>query len=387
MNTIDQYITIIAIRCSGLDSKTLARFHGLESTIKTHGFLTEGQSKFCINLIEQNKEIIQESIPEIIEALKNPTWSREFRQLDNVKTVEIVSSTKTRYIVITSTYSNSFRKLMTSIDDIITLTTITNGKCYKAQLTEHNLHVIVRKLQPHGFSISDEIMSYYDIINSWDYNTESSQFFFDNIIDKSVIINDIGQESLDDLLIIKDRSLRYQYFVKNDINNKSSTHTTIADVLADRTSPKIWIDNTTVTLSKLISSVIRLKRTPILFIFDKSNIKNVTDDMRVVSNALKENNITDKIGTYFRVTNTADGKIFNEFIRENQYNSWLDKTTNVGMIDVNTLPKFLLASDWAPMVIISIGINLRNKALLYANRCDLIITYSKNEPLIYSKNW
>jgi hypothetical protein len=102
---------------------------------------------------------------------------------------------------------------------------------------------------------------------------------------------------------------------------------------------------------------------------------------------LEKNRIFDNVGFYFRLDNDTHGKEFNQLIAEKKYNTQLNSQTKIAGVQTGKIPKFFLKNDWKPMSVISIGNTLRNsKTAVYANCCDLIISYSDNEPIIETQN-
>ena len=80
------------------------------------------------------------------------------------------------------------------------------------------------------------------------------------------------------------------------------------------------------------------------------------------------------------------GKSFNELISHKQYNCNLDTNTLIAGVHLTKLPKFFLTADWTPMSVVTINNSLRHsKTAVYANRCDLQISYTASEPIIETR--
>ena len=369
-----------------LSEPDIKAMHGLLKTIKNHYFLTDGQSCFCLALLERNKEKLMTIIPELSDDLNAPTWSKNLRQIEIIKQMNIVDG----YIDIQSNYSIEFRHIMQSLNKTIEIMQIDSiGRNYKVSLTEQSIVILVEKLQPLNFDISEEIIKYYNTITSWNFKDVLDNFNIKNITDettKQLIIDDIGSNTPSDSLIVNDRRMRYQY--TNDARYNSglvNEPVTLTQIIANRTTTKVWVENTQHSLYDVIKSLVELNRLPILFVFDNNNEKTSIDQLKNLSQALELNNITDNIGIYFRLKNTEQGKPFNEIIADKKYNTMLDKTTKIAGIEFSNLPKFFLKTDWQPMTVLSFNNGLRsNRPAIYAKRCDLIITYSSHKPLIES---
>ena len=108
--------------------------------------------------------------------------------------------------------------------------------CYFT-LTEIALVELVNFLSPYGFEIDPIISDYYQTIKSWDYYDIKSTYQFDTtpnnqffqLISQEISPNKITQN------IIKDRSIRYQYFVNKFAYNVN----TLTEQIANRLQSKI----------------------------------------------------------------------------------------------------------------------------------------------------
>jgi hypothetical protein len=229
-------------------------------------------------------------------------------------------------------------------------------------------------LQIHDFVIDEDILKYYNTIISWHKEEIEHQYDIKN----PDILHHLPNTLVNDTAVIKhDRRFKYQY-----ISNYKHTGNELTGEIVNRVSTKVWIDNSKYSLTEVVASLIELKRVPILFVFDTFKYDLVTQQLKDIAIALTNNGIVDNIGIYFRLpSRTKNGSMLNEFISEKSYNCRLDHTTKVVGIDYCKLPKFLF--DWEPMCVVSINNNLRNsKTAVYANRCDLILTYSEHAPII-----
>lgn len=389
MKTIDQILRTLVNdprMVSILQPADVKALRGLVSTIDNHVFLTAGQSQFCLTLLNNIKSSIRGIEPDIYDALLNPTWSKPFRNIEYIKKMSIATDddTGSKHVLIESNYSNSFRNLMLQLNKTLPFTIVVSGKEYRAYLTEQHIVELVNILLPLGFDISDDILAYYDTICSWNAREISEQFTLSNISTeetRALIMEDIGKNTPLDSLIVADRRLRYQYQLCDNGYNYSE-NPLLTEIIANRSKTKLWVEDTKHSLTELINALMELKRLPLLIVFENTDVLNTCKSLYGLSDALVENNITDGVGIYFRLDNSS-GKQFNTFIAEHNYNQKLDKDLTVAGILASSLPKFFLNTDWEPKAVIAINNNLRNsRTAVYANRCDLIITYSKDEPIM-----
>jgi hypothetical protein len=173
--------------------------------------------------------------------------------------------------------------------------------------------------------------------------------------------------------------MRYQYI----INTPEKTEKNLKNSISLRTSPKLWINSTTTELSDVIAELINLKRLPVLVVMESHMQPKSLENLKKLDDALKKCGIFDGVGIYFRLDNDEVGKEFNALIAERKYNKPLDDQTLVACVPNGKIPKFFLKNAWRPMAVIAIGTSLRHsKTSVYANCCDLIISYNHTESLM-----
>jgi len=363
------------------DSKVL---RSLSTAISSPAFITENQSRLLMKILKDQSKKMGIFESEINEHLALPTWSRQFRQIDQVRKMYIGTVADSDLLItIEFTFSSQIRKILTSlVKKTDNLFQSASGKIYHADLTEHNIVTLVEALTPHNFEFDETIKNHYETIKSWSENEVRNQFLITNIEHANFhkqITADLGIETLIDENIINDRSMRYQFFTEKP----KKTGENLTEIIANRSKPKVWVDNTKYSLGDVIKSLIELKRLPVLFVFDGFNTAAQDNELKKLASALDNNGIFDNVGVYFRLPNNPIGKEFNEYIAERKYNCTLDSDTKVVGVQSGKIPKFFLSNNWKPMSVISINNTLRHsKTAVYANCCDLIISYTETQPLM-----
>lgn len=356
----------------------------LAKIVATPAFITENQSRLLLKILRENSENFSELNTEVTDAILAPIWSAPFRPVD--KTKKIFLSPDEPEIVIEFAYSTEIRKVIQSIwKDLLNVNQSTSNRFYKASLTEKNIVLLVETFQPLGFEIDAKIMEFYETIKSWSEIEIKSQFLienFDHANFQKQVAKDIGFDTPVTDNIMFDRRLRYQYFMEN--TEKSPENLT--EKIAYRKNTKVWVDKKEHTLSELLNSLSELKRFPVMFIFDHNDQKKCLEEMKNLRENLEKMEIYENVGIYFRLPNDENGSAFNRLIGESGYNAQLDENTKIVGVQNGKIPKFFLKNAWKPMTVISIGIPLKQtKTAVYANFCDLIISYSDQEPIIENR--
>ena len=372
---------------NSLPYKDARILHSLCKSINGDTFITENQAKLLIKIFKEHQKVLKVLDEEFIEIVADPTWSQPFRPQDTTKKVYIGKiNDDADVIVIEFAYSSSVRKKVQSLAKVVSgMAQVQSGKMFYADFNEKNIVTIIDELKEFNFAIEEKLKNFYEIIKSWDKNAIYDQFLLTNITHETFqkqITADLGIDTAIDQNIIFDRSNRYQYFTEKTEKNPEN----LTEKIALRNSSKIWINKNTTTLDEIFQSLKELRRFPALIVFDSFDSKSCTNEMVKISEILEKNGIFDEVGIYFRLNNDDNGKVFNDIVKDKKYNCTLTSTTKVVGVQSGKIPKFLLKTDWKPMSVVSIGTVLRHsKTAVYANCCDLIISYTDKEPIIESK--
>ena len=393
MTTIDKLLLKITSHTTPtieeyMPAKDSRVMRSLSSAVNTPGFITENQSRLLLKLLYQYKHkflIVENSIEQL---LTTPSWSKTFKVVEVVKKVYIKTpKDQDSSIFIEFSHNPTIRKILQNLGKSIEGAVITHStKLISVDLTEKNIVSVVELLTPQKFEFDQKIHDFYEIIKKWDFNKECKKFFFgENLLDivKDSLISDVGLENINNASIIYDRKTRYHFLTKKTEKNEEN----LEDLIIHRTQQKIWIDSKKYTLSDVIKNLKKISRLPLLLIFDTWTESTCNANLKNLQKSLEENEIFEDVGIYFRLQNTTDGKLFNQFIQDQHYNKPLDQHTQVAGIQVGKLPKFFLKDcNWSPKSVIVLGTNLRHsKTAVYSNRCDLIISYA-DKPSIFDNH-
>ena len=395
MTTIDNLVLKIVNYSSptieeNLPNRDSRVLRSLATAINSHFFITENQSRLLVKILKEHQEKLSKIDNDFNEVLARSLWSRAFRQIEQVRKLYVFPIGDGNYtIAIEFTFSSAIRKILSNLAKTVDgLIQVHPGKLFYADLTEKNIVELIDALTPHNFQIDESLKNHYDTIKSWSKSDFQNQFLITAISNQNFekhITADLGVETAIDQNIIVDRSNRYQYFVEN----REKTEENLTSCLAYRKKTKVWIDKNKFSLNEVFQALVNLKRLPALVVFDNHSITTSQKNLKILEilvDSLEKNNLDKKVGIYFRLPNDEIGKKFNQLIAEKTYNNHLDVDTEIVGIQSGKIPKFFLTSNWKPMSIITIDSSLRNsKTAVYANCCDLIISYSDSEPIIETR--
>jgi hypothetical protein len=360
----------------------------LASSVGSHSFITENQAKLLMKILRENAEKMPEFRDEILQEVDAPTWSKSFRQIEQTKKLFIKKAEDQELtIFIEITYNQEIRKILQNLSkSVVGLVYTGRDGQWTADLTEQNIVQIYEALAPVGFEIDSTIKTHYDTIKSWSKTEVEDQFLITNITHQNfqkAITADLGIDTNIDQNIINDRSVRYKYTTEKPRNFGEN----LTENIANRSTTKIWVDKNQHTLDEVFSSLIELRRVPVLVVFDTVINNKYLENLENLSKSLKNSGIDNNVGIYFRLPNDELGKKFNTVIADNQYNKQLDENLIVAAVSSGKIPKFFLKNAWRPMSVIALDTKMglrHGKTSVYTNCCDLIIEYA-DEPSLLEK--
>lgn len=190
---------------------------------------------------------------------------------------------------------------------------------------------------------------------------------------KEAIIRELGKPSENNILLYKDRSLKYGLGYVPDHGRKSES--VLAFKIANRKKTTVSINNNVYTLDSVFTALDELNRYPILFILPGNDPLNHITEIHQRSKTFIPSS---QVSVMFRLDNTGEGLQFNNYIKKECINNRLDTNTKIVYTIDHTVPKPLVKSGWEPKVIIlrsSTNIANTKKSLECFSGTDLVIHY------------
>jgi len=342
-------------------------------------FLTESQSKLLTKIFKENTVHLEGIVSNVHDVLDNNLWSESFRVIQKIRKIYI-DPEDSEALIIEFTYDKRLRNKLTGLSNRQQGPLSTCGpRHFSVALTEKNIHLLVGEFLRENFEIDEKIMKFYEDIDSI-LTTSKINFAIGNTTNenlKKLLESDIGPLVDNNVLLLNDRKIRYQYEIYEKTPNISLTTS-----IAHRPSTNIFINSLSHTLVDVVDSLKSLGRLPLLVIFDGHDSAVNKKTLNLLSDALKANGIDDHIGIYFRFNQGNDPTGFNKTISELGYNKNLSDQSQVAGIAAGKLPKFFIKDKWKPKSVISFTTSFRNsKSYVYCNDVDLIIYYGDKKPL------
>ena len=342
-------------------------------------FLTESQSKLLAKIFKENTVHLEGIVNDVHDVLDNNLWSESFRVIQKIRKIYI-DPEDSEALIIEFTYDKRLRNKLTGLNNRLQGPLSTHGtRHFSVALTEKNIHLLVGEFLQENFEIDEKIMKFYEDVDTV-LKTSEINFAIGNTTNenlKKLLRSDLGALAVDDILLLNDRKIRYQYEIYEKIPDFSLT-----TAIAQRPSTNIFINSVSHTLIDIVDSLKSLNRLPLLVVFDGHSSEINKKSLNLLSEALVANSIVDHVGIYFRFNQQADSSGFNKSVSELGYNKNLSDQSQVAGIAAGKLPKFFIKDKWKPKSVISFTTSFRNsKSYVYCNDVDLIIYYGDKKPL------
>lgn len=339
-------------------------------------FLTENQGKLSVKIIKENLTSIKNVIPDIENILNQNIWSKNFRIFLKIRKIFLDTKNNELFHVQFS-FNTKIKDKISKFGSKIDGTLIVNGNIYTFLLTEKNISIVIGNLKNEDFEIDEKIMNFYQEIKKIEKNQEKTFDIFSSTNEKlkKILQDEIGDISKDNILLLQDRKIKYQYTIAEKLPNLPLNN------LASRTNRNVWVNPNKFSFEEIISFLLTLKRFPLMVIFDGYDNTEDLKNLKILEKSLKFHNLEKNIGIYFRYDNGLEICEFNKLISSLSYNSILDDQTNIVGLSNSKLPKFLIKNQWKPNSIISFTSRFKgNKIHTYTTDVDLIMYYVDQDP-------
>jgi hypothetical protein len=315
-----------------------------------------------------------------LEDIKN-NLTLPLREIDRSRWIKIENSEKGYRIAVRFTFQ---KKLISNIEDIrrrISDRSDYNkeNKIHYFEYTEKNLYELVEAFKDKNFDLDELSKTIYEKIKKFqreDHVPGVYNFTIKNLNSRGVeyIVKELGEPNASNLLLYKDRNFKYGL---GHVDEPVGVDTgSLAYKIANRKSPFLALNYQKYKIDNLLLSLEELERYPILVLLPNDSCH----DSLIQLHQYSRNIIAKKdISVVFRLDNVGEGIHFNKYIKDQEINNKVDTNTKLVYSLDNKISKPLIASDWAPRVIIVYGTNQipsTKKVLEFYNDKDLIIFYN-----------
>lgn len=278
------------------------------------------------------------------------------REIDRSRWIKIVENDKgTFQISVRFTFQ---KKLISSLDEIRRNikdkgTYDKQSKTHFFEYTERNLFEIVEAFKGKHFDLDDTVQEIYEKLSNLKLEEHIPGVYDYKILNLhpsgvKMLTDELGEPDEDNILLFKDRSLKYGL---SHIDNLPNTESIVFKI-ANRNHPNVVINSDTIKLDTLLLSLEDLQRYPILILVPVDQCFDVISEFqKYIKNLIAD----DQVSVMFRLDNQGEGIAFNEYVRQHRLNNKVDSNTKIVYCLDNKIPKPLLNSSWRPNTVLLHG--------------------------------
>jgi len=362
-------------------------FKGTPLTDRQHDLAKE---KLLI-YVDQFKAQGYDYVEDIFDTLRMP-----LRSIDRSKYIKIVTDKEDLPAGI-SNLKNTWVKIRFpfSKQNIVKLQNVTGAVCkddyyhfrgsheHFFVLTELAVYNLIDQFKNSEFEIDFKLLELYNtmsemISNKHEYIPGVYDLELKNVHAnlETFMHNKFGKPDTDNLLLYKDRSIMFglQEFDSAMLDKSAFGYSVLSKKIANRKTTNVLVDSKNYSLQTLFDSLFELERFPLLILCDEDRAE---DQLLVTHNILKYRIPNEEMSVLFRLD--GDHR-FNEYVKEQQLNNFVDKNTKVVYISKNKIPKPLLKADWSFESTLSLSSYVGNsKVQLWITETDLTIKYDEED--------
>ena len=377
MITVEDYIEVLAGVQSGGDSINLDKSdYNLIGSLARQTFkgipYTDRQCDLAKNKIIYYKDQLNltDFTVNDLDKLRMP-----LREIDRSRWIKLEETSQGESIAVRFTFQ---KKLISALEKL-SIKPYHYDKVRKIQYflySEKSLFDVVNAFKDRNFDIDPGVQDVYDKINL--FNKEETvpglyNYKLKNLPESAtkLIIEELGNPSQNNVMLYKDRSLKYGINVTYTGETNS-----LESRIATRKEPNISLDSNTINVDTLLLALENLKRHKLMVLVASGDNNSCYDDVVQVHEYIKNLIQPSEVSVSFRLDNVSDGLEFNRYIRREGINNKVDNNTKVVYNLNNKLPKPLYNSNWIPDAIILLNSNgyiATRKVLDCYPNVDLII--------------
>ena len=354
--------------------------------------LTDRQFELATKKIEKYRIGLEQNSVNVDTVLTLKLLRMPLRQIDRTQCISLVvdSDNKTK-VLIKYVFSKKFSSIWSNLQEqLIATSSDTKGE-KRLSFNEQDLYLIVNTLAPLGFNISSDVQAVYEKIEEIYLSPDNFAPYVD-IVDNEPILKNINSRCKDyldkelpnrkgsDFLVFLDR-------VKNcGISHKNNKIIEkIAEISPNNLIKSILVSPETRfrlnpqehTTDSLLDILDTLNQWPLLVIVDET--KDAISQVRDLCNTLVQRCDPGEVTVFFRLENgNPEHEEFNQFVKDNHLNNYIDSKTKAVFVSKNRIPKPLFNADWKPRTALVTSSYEYGKTSAYLNDFPTVYYYNNS---------
>lgn len=398
MITVEDTIEILAgvrprtvnIRIDRTDVKIISSL-GRQMLRKTA--LTDRQFDLAIKKIEKYQDGLERCGVDVEQVLTLKTLKWPIREIDRQQLVYLSKDEDTNkpVILVKYVFSKKFAEIWALLEDRLTAVNHVDKNLKQISYTEKNLYLTVIAMQDLQFEISEEIYEIFEKIEKIMEHPENvvpyitctdENIFIENVNGKCKEFLDKKFPTVNDTNVLEfvDNAKHAGIFLKSKNFTEKLRNfptTTLIKKMLSEPATRFRLDPAKYSVGDVVSTIATLNQWPLLVILEENS--DILVNMRTMVAELSAHVPLDKMNVFFRLKNEQkECSEFNQFVKDNGLNNYIDKETKVVFISRNRIPKPLLKSEWQPRTAILASNHDFGKLSAYLNDFSSVYYYNNS---------
>ena len=398
MMTVEDTIEILAgvrprklnIRIDAQDVKLIV---SLGKQVSRKIPLTDRQLDLSLKKIEKYRLGLEKCDVDVDEILTLKTLKWPLRVIDRTQSIWIETDTETKkpVIMVKYVFSKKFAEIWAKIEEKLGSYKYADKGVKQVTYTERNLYHIVKGLESLNFDVNEEIQEICEKIEKILENPDSFAPYLDYTEGQLVLKNANSKCEQEFLKKVEnfdqEKILEYVDYAKSlGISLKSQnllkkiseiSENSLAKKIAFEFSSRYRVNPANYSFEDLVSTVDVLNQWPLIVVIEEN--KDVFDTVRSMVETFSKYVPKDKMNVFFRLKNEqTDHLQFNQFVKDNHLNNYIDSTTKVVFILRTRIPKPLLKADWRPTTAVITSSHDFGRMAAYLNDFSTVYYYNNS---------
>jgi hypothetical protein len=354
--------------------------------------LTDRQLDLAIKKIEKYRQGLEQNFIRVDDLLTAKPLRMPLRQIDRTQTISlIVDSNKKMKILIKFVFSKKFAGLWNALQEELNVVAEEKKGEKHLSFNEQDFYKIVNALQPMGFTLSPNTQMYYEKIDEISENPENYVPYVD-LVDNQLVLKNVNNRCQDylneqfsdlkdsDFLVFLDRIKNCGISHKNPeiiekIGQFTSNNLVKNILVSDET--RFRINPQEHTQTSVFDILDELKQWPVLIIVDEN--KDAISMTKSLCLELMSRLAQGEVTVFFRLENgNPDNEEFNQFVKDNHLNNYIDLKTKAVFVSKNRIPKPLFTADWHPKTALVTASHEFGKTSSYLNDFASVYYYNNS---------
>ncbi len=361
--------------------------------------LTDRQMDLALKKIEKYRAGLEQNFIDVNQLLADKPLRLPLRQIDRTQLISLyVDPNKKLRMLIKFVFSKKFAGLWQALVDELNVQPEDRKSEKHLTFNEQDFYKIVNALQPLGFVLSPLAQQYYDKIDEISEKPENFVPYLD-LVDNRLVLKNVNvrcKEYLDktfpdlkdsDFLVFLDRLKSCGIYHKNpEIIEKISqfTQDSLIKNIVVSTESRFRLNPREHSHTKVFDILDTLQQWPILIIVDEN--KESISLTKALCAELMSRLSSDEVTVFFRLENGyPEHEEFNQFVKDNHLNNYIDSKTKAVFVSKNRIPKPLFSADWHPRTALVTANNEFGKTSAYLNDFSTVYYYNNSVSVRYGK--